>query len=144
MKIKILMVVILFLSACNEVKQAPLDTQGLTPEQVMFKIFVLITKGYYEEAETHYSKQYINEFMTKKNISFKEYHENSRGIDTRGWLQQTLRTEPVGNNYNKDVWRVNLNVDEGKGKSNPVGVVHDFYLINGFWKVVFWGDYPRT
>ena len=34
--------------------------------------------------------------------------------------------------------------DEGKGAGNGPGIVHDFYQIDGVWKIVFWNHYPKT
>lgn len=126
------------------IKEAPLDSNGNTPQQVLLETYTLIAEGKYDVAKNNFSQDYIEEFISKKNLSFVEFHSNKQGIDTRGWEVKWLKSNLMGNDYNNDVWRAEIIVDEGKGKNNRPGVVHDFYIIDDVWKIVFWGDYPRS
>lgn len=132
-----------FLIGCST-KEAPLDSNGKTPQQVLLETYVLITEGKYDKAELNFSPKYIKDFITGRNLTFIQFHSNKQGIDTRGWDVKWLKTSLKGNDYNKNVWRVKLVVDEGKGANNRPGVVHDLHLIDGVWKIVFWGDYPKS
>ena len=131
------------LIGCGE-KQAPLDSNGNTPQQVLLETYVLIAEGEYDKAKGNFSPKYIKDFITSKDLTFIDFHSNEHGIDTRGWDVKWLKTVLAGNDYNDNVWRAKLIVDEGKGKHNRPGVVHDFHLIDGVWKIVFWGDYPKS
>jgi len=125
-------------------KEAPLDANGKTPQQVLLETYTLITQGNYEDAKRNFSERYIEELITSKGRTFVDFHSDSRGIDTREWKIEWLKTNLVGNDYNDNVWRANLDVDAGRGKGNPPGVVHDFYIIDGAWKIVLWSDYPGS
>lgn len=119
--------------------QPPLDSQNRTPEQVMIATYTSILEDHYDEAIRNFSHEFITEFVTSKEISFEEYCQM-----TAGWQVEWLNTVLVGNDYNDDVWRVKIIPDEGKGKHNGPGVVQDLHIIDGEWKIVFWGHYPRS
>lgn len=119
--------------------EAPLDTNGQTPQQVLMDTYVQIVEGDYDEAQTRFSAEFLEEFVTGKNKTLAEYSSN-----TAGWQVEWLKTKLVGNDYNENMWRAKVIPDEGKGAENGPGVVHDFYLIDGVWKIVFWNHYPKT
>ena len=125
-------------------KEAPIDANGKTPQQVLLETYSLITQGEYETGMKNFSVQYIEELITSKDQTFVQFHSNPQGIDTRNWKVEWLKSNLVGNDYNDNVWRANLDVDAGKGKDNPPGVVHDFHLIDGVWKIVLWSNYPKS
>ena len=129
---------IIFLIGCG-VKEAPLDTNGRTPQQVMMDTYLLVLEGNYAEAQKNFSAEFINEFITTKNTTFVDYCSM-----TDGWKVEWLKTKLLGNDYNDNVWRVRIIPDEGKGKHNRAGIVQDLYLIDGVWKIVFWGHYPKS
>lgn len=119
--------------------EPPLDANGQTPQQVLMETYVQIVEGDYDEAQTHFGAEFLEEFVTGKNKTLAEYSNN-----TAGWKTEWLKTKLVGNDYNDDMWRVKVIPDEGKGAQNGPGIVHDFYLIDGVWKIVFWNHYPKT
>ncbi|MCB1197604.1 MAG: hypothetical protein R3A45_06075 [Bdellovibrionota bacterium] len=129
---------LILLLACEKSK-APLDSNHQSPEDVMLSTYTLIVNGEYDRARQNFSDQFIDIMLTKHHITFEKYCEN-----TKGWKVQWLKTQSMGNQYNKDMWRVKIIPDEGKGPNNGPGIVQDFYLIDGQWKIVFWGDYPKT
>jgi len=129
---------IVFLNSCGT-KNAPLDDNGKSPEQVMMETYQLIIDGDYEAAIKNFSPEYIKEFLTDKNITFEEYCKQAEG-----WQKEWLRTELVGNDYNENIWRVKIIPDEGKGKENRPGIVQDLHMIDGSWKIVFWNHYPKS
>lgn len=134
----VLLAPIIFLIGCG-VKEAPLDTNGKTPQQVMMDTYVLILEGNYAEAQENFSAEFINEFITTKNTTFVDYCSM-----TDGWKVEWLKTKLLGNDYNDNVWRVRIIPDEGKGNENRAGIVQDLHLIDGVWKIVFWGHYPKS
>lgn len=131
--------VILFLTACST-KEPPNDSNGETPSQVLMETYVLILNEKYEEAKNNFSPEFIETIVTKNNATFVEYARKY----TKNWKVEWLKTKLVGNNYNDNVWRVKIIPDEGKGALNGPGIVQDFYIIDGAWKIVFWGDYPES
>ena len=102
--------------------------------------YVLILNEKYEEAKNNFSPEFIETIVTKNNPTFVEYARKY----TKNWKVEWLKTKLVGNNYNDNVWRVKIIPDEGKGALNGPGIVQDFYIIDGAWKIVFWGDYPES
>ena len=90
-------------------------------------------------ALANFSDEFIEEFLTSKNVTFEEYCSYAKD-----WKVEWLRTELIGNDYNKNVWRLKIITNEGKGEHNGAGAVQDLYKINGKWKIVFWGDYPKS
>jgi len=138
----VLFMMMIIIVSCSK-QEAPLDSNGKTPQQILLETFVLITEGKYDEAKNNYSPDYIKEFISGKDLTFVEFHTNKRGIDTTGWEVKWLKSNLIGNDYNDNVWRAEIVVDEGKGSHNRPGVVHDFYLIDGVWKIVFWNHYPK-
>ncbi len=59
------------------------------------------------------------------------------------WTRTNLRTQLVGNDIHPEMWRVRIYSDDGLGASNPAGIVHDLVMIDGEWRIVFWGDYAN-
>ena len=129
---------ICFLLGCS-VKEPPRDSSGKTPQQVLMDTYVLILEGKYEDAKNNFSPEFIEEFVTKKNITFVEYCGN-----TKGWKSEWLKTKLVGNDYNDELWRVKIIPDEGKGSENSPGIVQDLYIIDSVWKIAFWNHYPKS
>lgn len=105
----------------------------------MMETYVQILEGKYEEAQNNFSPAFIEEFVTTKDTTFVEYCSM-----TKGWKVEWLKTKLMGNDYNDDVWRVKIIPDEGKGNMNGPGIVQDFYIIDGAWKIVFWGHYSKS
>lgn len=126
------------LASCSPT-EAPVDSTGKTPQQVMMETYTMILEGKYTEAEKNFSPQFIEELITKNNSTFVEYCGN-----TTGWQISWLKTKVVGNDYNDKLWRVKIIPDEGKGKDNGPGIVQDLYIIDGKWQIVFWGHYPKS
>ena len=120
-------------------KEAPRDSQGKTPQQVLLETYTLILEGKDSEAESNFSPEFIEELITKNESTFIEYCSN-----TKGWKADWLKTKIMGNDYNDNVWRVKIIPDEGKGSHNGPGIVQDFSIVNGVWKVVFWGHYKKS
>ncbi len=133
-----LLVLFFFVVGCGAT-DAPKDSNGKTPQQVMMETYQLILEGKYEEAEANFSAEFIEEFITTKNTTFVDYSNT-----TNGWKREWLKTKLIGNDYNDNIWRVKIIPDEGKGKDNGPGIVQDFYLIDGVWKIVFWNHYPKS
>ena len=129
---------IFVLAACGT-DAPPLDSNGKTPQQVLMDTYVLIVEGNFEAAEKNFSSQFLQEFVSSKQQTFAEYCR-----DTSGWKKEWLKTILVGNDYNDQVWRVKIIPDEGKGKEKGPGIVQDLHIIDGVWKVVFWGHYPKS
>ncbi len=125
---------------CNSPSPA-VDATGQLPQDVVMETYTFIIESNYDRALENFSEQYIEEFMTSRNITFRQYADRPR---KEGWKREWLRTKLVGNKYNRDVWRVEITPDEGKGKGNRATIVHDLYMIDGRWKIVFWGHYPKT
>ncbi len=120
-------------------KEAPVDSQGKTPQQVMMETYTLILEGNYSEAKKNFNPEFIDAVITKNNSTFEEYCKN-----TEGWKISWLKTKVKGNDYNDNLWRVKIIPDEGKGANNGPGVVQDLYIIEGKWKIVFWNHYPKS
>ena len=131
------------LSSCAPA-EAPQDSNGKTPQHVLLETYVHIAEGNYDKARKNFSQAYLDGFVLKNGSTFVSFHSNPKGIDTTGWETEWLQTELIGNDYNANVWRVQLIVDEGKGNSNRPGVVHDLHIVDEVWKIVFWGDYPKS
>lgn len=138
LKSSLLILMVVFILGCAT-EQPPVDANGKSPEQVMVETYTQIINGNFDEAVKSFSDEYIEEFMTSKNITFEEYCKLAEG-----WKVEWLKTELVGNDYNKDLWRVRIIPDEGKGKNNGPGIVQDLYIIDGVWKIVFWNHYPKS
>ena len=81
----------LLLTGCS-VKEAPTDSNGKTPQQVLMETYVLIVEGKHDEAKNHFSAEFIKEFVTDKNMTFADYCSN-----TKGWKVEWLKTKVVGN-----------------------------------------------
>lgn len=126
------------LLACSETPP-PVDADGKTPDQVLLETYTMMVSGQCEEAMDKFSDAYLQKFLTDKNKSHEEYC-----VTTDGWQVSWLKAKNMGNDYNSELWRVKIIPDEGKGASNRPGVVHDLRIIDGQWKVVFWGDYPKS
>lgn len=139
----IVLIVLVLVTGCAG-KKAPLDANNRTPAQVLLETYQLIVQGDYAAAERNFSARYVEELITSKGSDFVAFHQNPNGIDVRAWQVAWLKSELVGNDYNDNVWRAKIIVDAGKGKENPPGVVHDFHLIDGVWKIVLWSDYPKS
>ena len=119
--------------------EAPLDKNGNKPSDVLLTAYTAVVNKDFDSAKLHFSDAFIKELITDKNISFEKYCENATN-----WQVSWLKTKPMGNDYNDNVWRAKIIPDEGKGAENGPGIVHDFHLIDGVWKVVFWGHYPKS
>lgn len=117
----------------------PVDSQGRTPQQVVTETYTLILEGQYARAESNFSPKFIDSLITNNNFTFIDYCSK-----TRGWRPDRLKTTLVGRAHNDDLWRVKLVSDDGSGSAARSGVVHDLYLVDGKWTIVFWGDYPKT
>lgn len=118
----------------------PTDSNAQLPQDIVMETYRLILSGDYAGAQENFSDEYIEEFVTSRNKTFKEYADGP----TEGWKPEWLKTKLMGNKYNRDVWRVKIIPDEGKGANNGPGIVHDLHIIDGRWKIVFWGHYPKT
>ena len=125
------------LLGCSE--KPPVDAQGKTPQQVLMETYNLILDGQYAQAQQAFSPQFIQALITDNNLTFVDYCGN-----IKGWQPEWMKTKLMGNDYNDDVWRVKLIPDEGKGKENRPGIVHDMHIVDGKWTIVFWGHYPKT
>ncbi len=125
------------LLGCSE--KPPADSQGRTPQQVLLETYELILDGQYARAQENFSPQFIQTLITNNNSTFVDYCGN-----IKGWRSDWLKTKLIGNDYNDNLWRVKLIPDEGKGKHNRPGIVHDLYMVDGKWTIVFWGHYPKT
>ena len=88
---------ILLILGCTT-KTAPLDSEGKSPEQVMMETYTMIVEGNLDGALANFSKEYIEEFLTSKNVTFEEYCSYAKD-----WKVEWLRTELMGNDYNKNV-----------------------------------------
>ena len=132
-----LLVVLTLLLGCSE--KPPADAQGRTPQQVLMETYNLILDGQYALAQENFSPKFIETLITNNNSTFVDYCAN-----TKGWRPDWMRTKVMGNDYNDDIWRVKLIPDEGKGKHNRPGIVHDMAIVDGKWTIVFWGHYPKT
>lgn len=134
----LLIAVSVVMLACESAKP-PVDNNGQTPQDVLMNTYMSVLEGDYDSAMANFSDAYIEEMITKKHISVAEYFNN-----TREWKKEWLKVKLVGNKYNDALWRVKIIPDEGKGAENGPGVVQDLYMIDGSWKIVFWGHYPQT
>ena len=126
------------LAGCNGEKP-PADSLGRTPQQVVKETYALMIEGQYARARSNFSAKFIQELITKNDRTFIDYCAS-----TNGWRPDRLRTELVGKAYEADMWRVKLMPGDDNGQVDRAGVVHDLYMINGKWTIVFWGDYPKT
>ena len=117
----------------------PADNFARTPDEVLLETYLLMVRGQCTEAMTNFSAAYVETFITEKGKTAEDYCAS-----VAEWQEEWLRVEVKGNDYNDAMWRVKVIPDEGKGSGNRPGAVHDFYLIDGAWKIVFWGDYPKS
>ena len=137
--------VVLFLLGCNSSNSPPKDTSGKTPDQFLLETYQLIVNGQFDEAEKRFSPAFLEKFVYKNYDSFSQYFlDRKTGLRSSDWKSEWLKAKLIGNDYNDDLWRAKIIVDAGKGAENPPGVVNDLYLIDGVWKIVFWGDYPES
>ena len=127
------------LIGCSK-KEAPKDSKGKSAELVLMDTYKLILQKKYDEAKKNFSPKFIEEFVTTKKTTFEAYASK----DTKGWKVEWLKTKVMGNDYNDKMWRVKIIPDQGKGAQNGPGIVHDFYIIDGTWKIVFWNNYPKS
>ena len=109
---------LVLLVGCGQ--KPPVDAQGKSPQQVLLETYELILDGQYAQAQKNFSPQFIQTLITDNNSTFVEYCAN-----TKGWQADWLKTKLMGNDYNDSLWRVKLIPDEGKGKHNGPGIVHD-------------------
>ena len=128
---------ILTLTGCST-KEAPIDSSGNKPDQVLLDTYKLIVDGKFDEAQKNFSPDYIETFITSKNTTFEEYCSK-----TKGWTSESLKTEVMGNDYNDNLWRVKI-YSEINGSQNGPGIVQDLYIIDGEWVIVFWNHYPKS
>ena len=117
----------------------PLDSNGKSPDTVLMETYVLILEGKLDEAHQNFAPEYIKALITDNKSTFEEYCSN-----TSEWKVEWLKTTVMGNDYNKDLWRVRIFPDEGKGNENMAGIVQDMYIVDGSWKIVFWDHYPKS
>jgi len=115
----------------------PVDSQGKTPQQVVKETYTLILQGQYAQAQSNFSPKFIQALITNNNQTFIDYCAK-----TRGWHPDWLKARIVGGERNENLWRVKLIPDNGKG-DHP-GIVHDLYMVDGKWTIVFWGHYAKT
>lgn len=118
----------------------PTDSAGSTPEAAVMTAYKLMFAGDYEAAEALFDKRLTAAIFTST------YPENFEGFykkQIEPWTQANLKTELIGNKYNPDVWRVSIWSEDGKGKENHPGAVHDLAQIDGKWFFVNWSDYPK-
>ena len=134
----LLLIAVFIMFGCGA-KETPKDSNGLSPEQVLMNTYTLILDGKFEAAQKNFSPEFIEEMITKNKSTFVEYCKN-----TEGWKKEWLKTKLVGNDYNDNIWRVKIIPDEGKGANNRPGIVQDLHIIDGTWKIVFWGHYPKS
>jgi hypothetical protein len=126
------------LAGCNSDKP-PVDSLGKTPQQVVKETYTLILEGQYAQASSNFSAKFIQELITNNDRTFIDYCAS-----TSGWRPDRLKAELVGKAYEANLWRVKLIPGDDQGHVDRAGVVHDLYMINGRWTIVFWGDYPKT
>lgn len=137
-RIAVLSLLLALLLGCTKA-EPPLDSNGYTPQQVLLTTYIAIVEGRLDDAKANFSPTFIETMITKNNSTFAEYCKN-----IEGWQVEWLKTKLMGNDYNDELWRVKVIPDEGKGKENRPGIVQDLALIDGQWKVVFWGNYPKS
>ena len=126
------------LGGCNA-DRPPVDSRGKTPQQVVKETYALILEGQYAQARSNFSAKFIQELITNNDRTFIDYCAS-----TKGWRPDRLKTQLIGKAYDGDLWRVKLIPGDDNEKTDRAGVVHDLYMINGNWTIVFWGDYPNT
>ena len=126
------------LGGCN-VDRPPVDSRGKTPQQVVKETYALILAGQYALARSNFSARFIHELITNNDRTFIDYCAS-----TKGWRPDKLKAELVGKAYDENLWRVKLIPGDDNEKADRAGVVHDLYMIDGKWTIVFWGDYPNT
>ncbi|UCD68838.1 MAG: hypothetical protein JSW48_01660 [Betaproteobacteria bacterium] len=125
------------LVGCAE--KPPVDSQGKTPQQVLMETYHLILDGQYARARENFSPHFIDALITNNNATFIDYCGH-----VKGWRSDQLKTKLMGNDYNDKLWRVKLIQDEGKGEPSRQGILHDLYIVDGKWTIVFWGHYSKS
>ena len=129
-----------FVLVSCEKPSAPLDSSGSGPDEVLLSTYKLILAGDFSKAENSFSPEFLQEFVVSKGKTFEGYAQEY----TKGWKPEWLKTEVMGNDYNSAVWRVKLIPDEGKGAGNGAGIVQDLAMMDGKWRIVFWGHFPKS
>ncbi len=132
-----LLAVMLPLHGCGP--KPPVDSQGKTPQQVLMETYTLILEGQYARAQKNFSPRFIEDLITRNNSTFIEYCRK-----TQGWRADWLRAKLIDNDYNDNLWRVQLFPDNGKSEENRSGIVHDLTIVDGRWTIVFWGHYSKS
>ena len=138
---KNLLALLVLLTGCASDAPPPVDKNGKTPDAVVVDAYRQMFAGNFESARSHFDDRLINAIFPPTNP---ENFESFFKKQIVPWKMEQLKTVVEGTPYNDNVWRVNINIDAGKGKNNPGGAVHDLALIDGAWKFVFWGDYPKS
>ena len=107
--------------------------------RVLMETYHLILDGQYARARENFSPQFIDALITNNNATFIDYCGH-----VKGWRSDQLKTKLMGNDYNDKLWRVKLIQDEGKGEPSRQGILHDLYIVDGKWTIVFWGHYSKS
>ncbi|MGD2141321.1 MAG: hypothetical protein PVH25_13055, partial [Burkholderiales bacterium] len=117
----------------------PVDSLGKTPQQVLEETYTLILQGQYARAQANFSPQFIRDLITNNNSTFIEYCAR-----TRNWRPRGLKTTLLGNSFNDNLWRIKLTAVDGKDGQDRTDIIHDLYMVDGKWTIVFWGDYQHA
>ena len=128
--------VLMLVAACGN-EPPPTDAQGQSPDDVLLATYLKILGGDLAAAKQAFDPRLLKAVLPPTNPdTFESFYQKQ----TADWQPGLLRTKIVGNDYSAQVWRVRIWSDDGSGSA---GAVQDLALIDGEWKIVFWGDYPK-
>lgn len=114
---------------------APFDNNNDSPDTVLKKAYEHILAGDLQTAETFFDQRLLKAVLPPTHPdTFESFYKKQ----TEGWTSADLHTEIFGNDYNPAVWRVRIGPADGRS-----GAVHDLAQIDGQWKIVYWGDWPK-
>lgn len=136
MRFYFLLALILFVTACGE-QAPPLDKNDKSPDTVLLETYQLILDGKLIEAKATFDPRLLQAVLPPTNPdTFESFYQKQ----TAGWQRELLKTAVVGNDYSDAVWRVRIWNDDGTGSA---GAKQDLAIIDGEWRIVFWGDFPK-
>ena len=130
----LILIALLALIGCAQ-EPPPVDSEGNPPNLKLKAAYQHLLAGDFATARTYFDDRLIAAVLPPSHPdTFESFYQKQ----VAEWTQHDLNTEIQGNEHNSKVWRVRIGPNDGRP-----GAVHDLAQIDGHWKIVYWGDYPK-